>query len=161
MGSRFSAHMPIKWGFISKLFKKAFFSHSWISGALMFHIQVDFGSNLFCLWWNYRPGPESFREAYPLSFLPHLLLPLHLTPQLLLPELKSRVTIISTLTRQGFFCALFRREQTTTRRKLESGHFQTLIRPFFSRVRDKFLHFLSNFQSQILNFTKKLDRNFS
>ena len=26
---------------------------------------------------------------------------------------------------------------------------------------DKFLHFLSNFHSQILNFTKKLDRNFS
>ena len=139
------------------------FLHSWISGTLMFDIQVDFGSNLFCLWWNYRPGPESFREAYlcSLCFLPHSLLPLHLTRQLLLQELKSKVTIISTLTRQGFLLCTFSAGANNHSSETWVGPFSNLNKAFFfSRVRDKFLHFLSNFQSQILYFTKKLDRNF-
>ena len=46
-------------------------------------------------------------------------------------------------------------------RNLSQAIFKPELGLFFSRVRDKFLHFLSNFHSQILNFTKKLDRNFS
>ena len=60
-----------------------------------------------------------------------------------------------------FIVHFFGRSKQPLVGNLSPAIFKLELGLYFSRVRDKYLHFLSNFQSQILNFTKKVDRYFS